>query len=218
MQRADLIKSSDSPYLAPIMVVPNQDGALKLCIDFCRVNLDIVNNAYPMHQIENQLNTMGGAKVFMTPDLTKSYHQLLLHLNCKPVTAFLTPGGIFQWKVLLLGMKTAGAVFQRVMDQILHGMQPRCVAVYKNYITVYSPTLEQHQRDLEYVFRQLEAASLRVSVSKTRLTQDLVLVLGYHVSANGIKPNPKKVTAILQLLEPTSVSEIKCFMGMVNFY
>lgn len=69
-------------------------------------------------------------------------------------------------------MKTAGAVFQRVMDQILQGLQPCCVAVYIDDITVYSPKIKKHPRDLEEVFRRLESASLRVSVSKTRLAQD----------------------------------------------
>lgn len=156
---------------------------------------------------------MGGAKVFNTLDLTKGYHQLLLHLDSKLVTAFLTPDGLFQCKVLPLGMKTAGAVFQRVMDQILQGPQPRCVTVYIDDITVYSPTLEQHQRDLEEVFRRLEATSLCVSFFKIRLAQDLVLVLRHRVSSEGIEPNPGKVSAILQLLEPTSVTKSRGSWG-----
>lgn len=108
-----------------MVVVPKPDGALRVCIDFRRVNLNIVNDAYPMYWIEDQLNAMGGAKVFTTLDLNKGYHQLLLHPDSKPVTAFLAPDRLFQLKVLPLGMKTTGAVFQRVMDQILQGLQPR---------------------------------------------------------------------------------------------
>ena len=111
MQLADLIKTSDSPYFALDVVVPKPHGALRVCIDSWRVNLDIVNYAYPMHWIEDQLNAMGGAKVFTTLDLTKVYHLLLLHPDSKPVTAFSAPYGLFKWKVLPLGMKTSGEVF-----------------------------------------------------------------------------------------------------------
>ena len=100
------------------------------------VNRDIVNNAYPMHRIEEQLEAMAGAKVFTTLDLTKGYHQLVLHPESKPITVFSSPDGLFQWKVLPLGMKTAGAVFQRIMDKVMGDLQPQCVSVYIDYTTV----------------------------------------------------------------------------------
>lgn len=105
-----------------------------------------------MHQIDEQLEVMAGCGVFTTLDLTKGYHQLVLHLKSKPITAFSTPKGLFQWKVLPQGMKTAGAVFQRVMDHILGDLQPWCVSVYIDDIKVYSPTMEQHLQDLNKVF------------------------------------------------------------------
>lgn len=86
--------------------------------------MDIINNAYPMYCIDNQLEAMAGSTVFTTLGLTKGYHQLLLHPNSKPVTALLTHDGLYRWKVLLLCMKTAGAIFQRVMDQVMQVLQP----------------------------------------------------------------------------------------------
>lgn len=79
-----------------MVVVPKPDGELRVCIDFRRANLDIMNDSYPMHLIEDQLNAMGGAKVFTTLDLMKGYHQLLLQPDSKPVTAFFTNEGLFQ--------------------------------------------------------------------------------------------------------------------------
>ena len=75
------------------------------------VNNDIVNNAYPMHQIEDHLDAMAGSKYFSTLDLTKGYHQLLIDQESREVTAFSTPEGLYQWRVLPLGMKTSGLVF-----------------------------------------------------------------------------------------------------------
>ena len=169
-------------------------------------------------RIDKQLEAMAGCVVFTTLDLTKGYHQLILHPKSKPITAFSTPDGLFQWKVLPQGMKTAGAVFQRVMDHILGDLQPRCVSVYINDITVYSPSMEQHINDLNEVFYRLESANLKVSIDKTKLAQPEVLVLGHLVNANGILPNPRKISSLQQIVRPSTPKEARQFLGAVNFY
>ena len=75
------------------------------------VNKNVVNDAYPMHRVEDQLEAMSGASVFTTVDLTKGYHQMQLAEESREITAFLSPKGLFQWKVLPMGMKTSKAVF-----------------------------------------------------------------------------------------------------------
>ena len=70
------------------------------------VNKNVVNDAYPMHQVEDQLESMSGALVFTTLDLTKGYHQIWLGEESQEITAFLSPKGLFQWNVLPMGMKT----------------------------------------------------------------------------------------------------------------
>lgn len=177
MKRADLIEESDSPYSAPTVVVPKPDGVLRVCIDFRQVNMGIVNNAYLMYRIEDHMEAMTGSRVFTTLDLKKGYHQLMLHEESKTVIAFSTHEGLYQWKVLPLGMKKARAVFQRIMNKVMEGLENGCVAVYIEDITVYNPSIEQNTRDLEKVLQRQENASLRVSVSKTNLARDSILVL-----------------------------------------
>lgn len=115
-------------------------------------------------------------------------------------------------------MKTAGAVFQRIMKKVVGDLQPRCVSIYINVITVYSPLLQQHLADLDAVFARLEAANLKVSVSKTRLAHPEVFVLGHNVSADGIRPHPHQVEAITKMRPPSSAEEFRWFLGAVNFY
>ena len=83
------------------------------------VNKNIVNDSYPMHQVENQLESMSGATVQSTLDLAKGYHQMKIAKVSKEITAFTSPQGLYQWKVLPMGMKTWRAVFQRLMDWML---------------------------------------------------------------------------------------------------
>ena len=112
------------------------DGTLRVTIDFQIVNKNIVNFAYPMHQVEDQLEALSGAVVFTPLDLTKEYHQMKLAEASKEITAFTSPQGLYQWKVLPMGMKTSGEVFQRLMDQMLGNLKPRCAVVYINEFTI----------------------------------------------------------------------------------
>lgn len=136
MKRANLIKKSTSMYASPVVCVPKTDWSLQVCIEFWMNNQAIINDAYLMHQMEEQLEAMVGLTIFTTLNLTKWYHQLILYPGSKHITAFDTLDDLYQWKVLPQGMKMAGAVFQRVMDHIIRDLQPKCVSVYINDITV----------------------------------------------------------------------------------
>lgn len=74
MKQANLIEENESPYASPMECVPKPDGQLRFYIDFRIVNKDMVNNAYPMHYIEQQLESMAGATVFTNLNLTQVHH------------------------------------------------------------------------------------------------------------------------------------------------
>ena len=100
----------------------------------------------------------------------------------REITAFTTPRGLFQWKVLPVGMKTSGAVFQRLMDAMLGKLQPRCAVVYIDDITIFSPSLCQHLIDLGEVIIRLTAANLKLNLEKCNFVKTEVKVLGHLVS------------------------------------
>ena len=103
---------------------------LRVTINFCIIIKHVINDAYMMHRVEGQLVAMSGSSVFTTVDLTKGYHPMKLAESSKEITAFSSPKGLFQWKVLPMSMKTSGAVLQHLMDIILGNLQPRCAVVY----------------------------------------------------------------------------------------
>ena len=169
-----------------------------------------------MHRVKDQLEAMSGSSFFTTLDLTKGYHQMRLAEESKEITAFSSPKGLFQWKVLPMGMKTSGAVFQRLMDQMLGDLQPRCAVVYIDDITIFSPSMDQHLVDLGKVFKRLASVNLKINLDKCNFVKSEVKVLGHLVSKQGIRPDPKKVETIQKLTPPTDVTGIKSFLGVVN--
>ena len=119
------------------------------------IHKNVIDNAYPLHWIDDQINSMCGSAWFTTLDLTKGYHQMNLDTGSREYTAFTTPMGLYQWKVLPMGMKTSGAVFQQLMDSVLGDLQPKIAVVYINDITIFSPTLEQHYEDVIAFWKDL---------------------------------------------------------------
>ena len=116
-----------------------------------------------------------------------------------------------------MGMKTSGAVFQRLMDQMLGNLQPRCAVVYIDDITIFSPCMKQHLVDLENVFKRIQGADLKLNFDKCKFALPEVKVLGHMVSKKGIRPNPKKTEIIWNLPAPKDVTGVKSFMGVIKY-
>ena len=145
------------------MCIKKPDGSLRVTIDFRMVNKNVINDVYPMYWVKDQLEAMNGALVFSTLNLTKGYYQMKLANESKEITAFTSPKGLFQLKVLPMGMKTSGAVFQRLMDWMLGNLKTRCAVVYIDDITIFSPLLKQHLQDLREVFERLQNTNLKLN-------------------------------------------------------
>ena len=95
------------------------------------INKNFIDNAYPLHRIDDQIDSMCGSAWFTTLDLKKGYHQMKLDVGSQEYTAFTTPMVLYQWKVLPISMKTSGAVFQPLMDSVLSKFLAKdCCSVY----------------------------------------------------------------------------------------
>ena len=132
LKKVDFIELSISPFAAPMVCVRKGDGSLQVTIDFRMINKNSINNANLLHRKDDQIDSICGAAWFMTLNLTKGYHQINLDIGSHEYTVFATPMGLYQWKVLPMGIKASGAVFQCLMDSILGELQPKiCGSIYR---------------------------------------------------------------------------------------
>jgi len=131
-------------------------------------------------------------------------------------TAIITPFGLFELLRLTFGLRNAGSTFQRLMDRVLAGLA--FAFVYLDDIIIASPSMEQHQRDVEEVFRWLQAAGLVINFEKCTFAVPEVDFLGHRVSASGFAPLPSRVAAIQKYPRPTTVKQLLAFLGVFNFY
>ena len=116
---------------------------------------------------------------------------------------------------LFMGMKTSGAVFQRLMDQMLGDLQSRCAVVYIDDITIYIMSLGQYFAELGKVFERLRNVNLKINLDKCNFFKSEVKVMGHLVSKQGVCPDPRKVETIQKLTPSTDVTCIKSFIWAI---
>ncbi|KAJ9507581.1 hypothetical protein QJQ45_019232 [Haematococcus lacustris] len=120
-----MIEPSSSPYAAPVLFVQKKSGELRMCIDYRQLNKITLRDQYPLPRIDDLFDKLSGCKVFSSLDLQAGYHQIRITPEDVPKTAFRTPEGHFQFKVLCFGLTNAPATFQRLSTagawQVKHG-------------------------------------------------------------------------------------------------
>ena len=213
-----IIEPSRSPWSSPIVLVPKKDGTIRFCVDYRKLNLVTKKDSYALPRIDEALALLNGNLYFSSLDCNAGYFQIPMEQSSKEKTAFITDQGLFQFNVMSFGLTNAPATFQRYMDAVLAGLKWNTLLVYIDDILVFSPTFEDHVRDVNNVLDRLLEANITLKPSKCNVFQKELLYLGHLVSADGIRPDPKKIQAILEMPEPVDVTTVRSFIGCCSFY
>jgi len=169
-----------------------------------------------MTNADELLSRVAGAKYLTKIDLTKSYLQIPLSKESQKYTSFQTQWGVFRYLAMPMGLKCASATCQRLMDRILCGSHKYAGTLIDD-ILVYSKTFEEHLRHVGDVLDRIKRAGLTANVKKCHFSSDRIKILG-HVVQNGlICPDPDKVAAIASWPRPKNKTQLKSFLGLVNF-
>ena len=191
------IEPSISPWSSSVLFIPKPNGKLRFCVDYRRLNAVTVGDQGPVPLTGELLDSLGGSVYFSALDLASGYYQLGMHPDSRPYTAFPTPYGLYQWKVMPMGLKTAPAIFQRAMNTILHThiKAGRCL-VYLDDIIIKSKSLQDHAQHLDLILNSLSEHSLFCQLPKCTWAQKELKYLGHIVTGDGVKPDPSKVSAL----------------------
>ena len=154
--------------------------------------------------------------IFSKLDLSHAYQQLVLDEQSKELVTINTHKGLYRVNRLPFGVSSAPSLFQWIMENLLQGISG--VLVYIDNILVTGKTVEDHLANLRAVLTRLEDASVRLKCDKCSFNIPSVEFLGHRVSAKGIQLTRKKVEAIRDAPEPTDVSQLKSFLGAINYY
>jgi len=153
---------------------------------------------------------------FTTLDLMRGYHQVKVAEESKAKTAFVCHRGLYQFRRMPFGLTNAPATFQRLMDKLFNGWS--YVFIYLDDILIASKNFAEHIAHITEVLQRLQEAGLKLKPSKCRFAEKQVDYLGFSISASGVCPTQKNVLAVKEFPRPTSVKEVKRFLGLANFY
>ncbi|XP_055599014.1 uncharacterized protein LOC129748419 [Uranotaenia lowii] len=216
---AGIIERSDSDWSLNCVPVikPNK---VRLCLDARKINERTVRDAYPLPHPGRILGQLPKANYLSTIDLSEAFLQVPLDKESRRYTAFSVQGkGLFQYTRMCFGLVNSPASLAKIMDFVLgHGILEPNVFVYLDDIVVVTETFEHHVQLLTEISRRLREANLSINRDKSRFGVSEVPFLGYLLGTEGLRTNPEKVRPILEYERPTTVTKLRRFLGMANYY
>uniref|UniRef100_A0A672QH40 ribonuclease H n=1 Tax=Sinocyclocheilus grahami TaxID=75366 RepID=A0A672QH40_SINGR len=168
---AGIIRESESPFASPIVVVRKRNGDVRLCIDYRKLNLQTVKDAYALPNLEESFSALTGSKWFTVLDLKSGYYQIQMDEVDKAKTAFVTPLGFWEWNRMPQGVTNAPSTFQRLMERCMGDLNLKEVLVFLDDIIIFSDTLEEHEKRLLRVLTRLTEFGLKLSPEKCKFFQ-----------------------------------------------
>ena len=236
----DLIEPSTSPWGAAVVLALKKDGSIRPVVDWRSLNASTsMADRFPLPLQDQLFDQLSGVQYVSSLDLQSGYHQLLINKEDRYKTAFRTPFGHYQYKVLGQGLTNAPSCFMRVMNTMFAthlqksgrstipgkpgtdctGYGPgNGIAIYLDDILVYSRTREDHFMLVREVLQVLRDNQFQAKLSKCEFEQEEITFLGHVIGKHGIKPDPKKTSVVMDWPQPTSVSEVRSFLGLANYF
>ena len=212
----DFIEPSQSSWSSPCILVPKPDGSYRMCTDYRKVNNLTKSDNFPIPRIDDCVDKIGNAKYVSKFDLLKGFWQIPLSERAKEISAFVTPRGLYQYKVMPFGMRNSPATFQRLINRIISQIDG-CEG-YIDDVIIYSDTWEEHLEILRKFFKRLSEAKLTINLVKSEFGCGHVTYLGHIVGQGQVKSVNAKVEAIADFPQPTTKKHVMRLLGMAGYY
>lgn len=202
-------------WCSQMSVQTKKSGKLRICIDPRPLNEVLQRERYPLQTMEDILPELSKAKVFSKVDLAQGYHHCVLDEESSYLTTFITPFGRYRWIRLPFGTKVSSEIFQRKLMESLEGLEG--VACIADDILVYGISDEDHGVKLKNLLQRCQQKHIKLNKEKSVFQTNEVEFMGHRISSEGLKPDEKKVEAILKMEKPTDTEGARRLQGTVNY-
>ena len=203
-----------TPWCAGMVVVPKKDGKVRICVDLKPLNASVKRETHPLPKVDDTLAQLSGAKIFSKLDANSGFWQIPLAKQSRHLTTFITPFGRFCFNKMSFGISSAPEYFQCRMNKVLSDL-PGVLCLIDD-ILVYGRNTQEHNERLESVLNRIQSAGITLNQSKCEFSKETIKFLGHVINSNGVSADPQKIEAIVNMKAPSSVSELRRFLGMTN--
>lgn len=210
-----LAEPSSSSWASPCLLVPKSDGMFRFCTDYLKVNKVTKPDSFPLPRIDDCIDRVGAAKYVSKFDLLKGNYQIPLTKRAQDISAFITPSGLYFYRVMSFGQRNGPATFQRLVSKVTSGLKG--CSVYLDDVVIHSETWEEHLAAITDLFERLLRAKLTVNLAKCEFAQATVVYLGKVVGQGQVLPVNAKVEAIDGYPPPKTKKELVRFLGMIGY-
>ena len=200
-----------------LVLVNKKDATMRLCADYRRVNAASAAQAYPLPCTDDIIDQIGRAHYLTTIDLTKGYRQVPVASEDCHKTAFCTPFGLFEFKVMPFGLQGAPGTFQRLMEGLIRGLSSFASA-YLDDLIICSSTWEDHMRHLRIILQKLCNAGLTIKVRKCYFGMATCTYLGHVVGEGSLRPEHAKVEVIRCMPILQTKTQLRAFLGLTGYH
>jgi hypothetical protein len=213
-----VIVESHSAYAAPVVVCRKKDNSIRLCVDYRKLNAKTIGDAYPLPRIQESFDALVGAQYFSTLDLASGYYQIAIAPEDRHKTAFATPMGLFEYTRMPMGLMSAPATFQRLMQTTMSEFMFSFLLVYLDDLLVYSTTFEEHLEHLDRLLGRIVQTGLKLKMKKCQFLRREVKYLGHTISAEGVSCDQDKVEVIKNWPKLNTATDVRRFLGFASYF
>jgi hypothetical protein len=216
---AKIIIPSKSPYSAPVVLVRKPDQSIRFCCDYRAINAVTKANSLPLKHINDMLSLFHGVQYLSVMDLSSGFWQVGMDKDSQEKTAFCCQDGtLYEWTRMPFGLKNSPATFCRLMEIVLSGLDFEICLCYVDDIIAWGKSVEDMTQNLKKIFGRLQKHGLKLKAKKCYFFRREVEFVGHIVGRDGIKVSPSKVEAVVNAKPPENKTELRSFLGLVNYY
>lgn len=215
----NIIRESESEFASPVLLVKKKDGSDRLCVDFRALNANTIKDHYPLPLIDDHIDRLGKAKYFTSLDMATGFHQIKLDSESVHRTGFVTPEGHWEYIKMPYGLANSPVVYQRIISNTLRSyIDAGRACVYIDDVLLPSDTIEEGLQTLREVLGTLTKAGFSINLKKCKFLTTEVEYLGRTISNGQVRPSKYKVEALVAARVPSSVKEVRQFLGLAGYF
>lgn len=214
-----VIYPSTSEFASPVVIVPKKSGEYRVCIDYRKINRQMIRDRFPMPLIEESIDSLAEARVFSVIDLKSGFLHVPVEKSSRKYTAFVTPNGQYEFARTPFGLSNSPASFTRFITEIYKELiRSKSVIIYVDDVIIPGKTDEEAYEKLVKTLEIAAKNGLEINWSKSKFMQTRVEYLGHEIEGGRVYPSPTKTKAVQRFPTPRNKKQIQSFLGLTGYF